>query len=66
MDYGICFTKRKIVYLNLFEWLDAQEKYIKEWSKREYNTGTLKRRYFSEHIFDDIKDDIKLICILEK
>ena len=66
MDCGICFTKRKMVYLNLFEWLDAQEEYIKQWSKREDNTGTLKRCSFSEHIFDDIKDDIKLICILEK
>ena len=34
--------------------------------KREDNTVTLKRRSFSEHIFDDINDDIKLICILEK
>ena len=66
MDCGICFTKRKMLYLNLFEWLDAQEEYIKQWSKREYNTGTLKRCSFSEHIFNDIKDDIKLTCILEK
>ena len=58
--------QREKVHLNLFEWLDAQEEYIKEQSKREDNTVTLKRRSFSEHIFDDINDDIKLICILEK
>ena len=41
--------------------------YVKEWSKREDNTGTLKRRSLSERIFDDnIKDDIKRVCILEK
>ena len=41
--------------------------YVKEWSKKEDNTGTLKRRSLSERIFDDnIKDHIKLVCILKK
>ena len=41
--------------------------YVKEWSKKEDNTGTLKRRSLSEHIFDDnIKDHIKFVCILKK
>ena len=41
--------------------------YVKEWSKREDNTGTLKRRSLSERIFDDnVKDDIKRVCILKK
>ena len=43
------------------------DEYIKEWSKREDNTGTLKRRSLSERIFDDnVKDDIKRVCILKK
>ena len=41
--------------------------YVKEWSKKEDNTGTLKRRSLSERIFDDnIKDHIKRVCILKK
>ena len=41
--------------------------YVKEWSKKEDNTGTLKRRSLSERIFDDnIKDHIKCVCILKK
>ena len=41
--------------------------YVKEWSKKEDNTGTLKRRSLSERIFDDnIKDHIKFVCILKK
>ena len=46
MDCGICFTKRKMLYLNLSDWLDAQEEYIKEWSKREDNTGNIKEMFF--------------------
>ena len=43
------------------------DEYVKEWSKREDNTGTLKRRSLSERIFDDnVKDDIKRVCILKK
>ena len=43
------------------------DEYVKEWSKKEDNTGTLKRRSLSERIFDDnIKDHIKRVCILEK
>ena len=41
--------------------------YVKEWGKKEDNTGTLKRRSLSERIFDDnIKDHIKFVCILKK
>ena len=41
--------------------------YVKEWSKKEDNTGTLKRCSLSERIFDDnIKDHIKRVCILKK
>ena len=43
------------------------DEYVKEWSKKEDNTGTLKRRSLSERIFDDnIKDHIKRVCILKK
>ena len=43
------------------------DEYVKEWSKKEDNTGTLKRRSLSERIFDDnVKDDIKRVCILKK
>ena len=43
------------------------DEYVKEWSKREDDTGTLKRRSLSERIFDDnIKDHIKRVCILKK
>lgn len=41
--------------------------YVKEWGKKEDNTGTLKRRSLSERIFNDnIKDHIKRVCILKK
>lgn len=43
------------------------DEYVKEWSKKEDNAGTLKRRSLSERIFDDnIKDHIKRVCILKK